>query len=99
MITLKQWDAHPSFHKDLEVLLNHEVFVKALEIVLNTGITPTPVPHGVDLIHFAALTGARKEGYVEAILNLKSLAQSSTARPPARQPWQTPVGEKPKPET
>lgn len=98
MLTLKQWDSEPSFHKELAELLNHPTAIKALEIVLHTGITPIPPPNNVNLIHFAALTGARKEGYIEALFNLRSLTQSASARPPDRRPWEaTPPGEK-KPE-
>lgn len=90
-ITQKQWDAHSSFRTDLKKLLDDPVMQVALGIVLDIGTFPIPYPGGeVNLIHFAALTGARKEGCIEALKNLEMLAKTPAERPAVRQPWATP---------
>lgn len=59
----------------------------ALQVVYELGLKPIPVPEGVNLIHFAALMGSKKEGYMSALTNLRALAKVTPVKAPEPSPW------------
>lgn len=96
-LTKEQWFAHPTFRKELAELLDHPTLRVALDLVLDYGISPVALPTNVDLVHFAALTGARRDGYVECLTNLRLLAKNPTVRPDGPKPWEDPTLTEPAP--
>lgn len=97
MITQKQFEAHPSYRKELADMLDHPTMIAAIEVCEQIAKTPVPYPGGgLDLIQFAALTGARKEGHFEAFLNLRSLAKVPRDKLAEPVPWKHP---EPRPST
>lgn len=94
-ITKIQWDAHPSFRKDLQELLNHPAFQAAFGIVVAKGLETKSLP-ATDPLHWAALMGQRKEGYLEALDNLMALTEPPASKPAAVTGWDTHSGGKPK---
>lgn len=89
-ITKEQWYSHPSFRQDLEKLLDDPVFEIALSIVSRKGADSTSFIAGQNLIHFFALMGAKKDGYYEALKNLKQLAKPEPNKTPTPKAWETP---------
>lgn len=88
-LTKDQWYAHPDFRKELTELLNHPTFRVALALVNRAGLKPTPVVPNIDLMHFFALMGAKRDGYFEGLQNLLDLTQPQATRPPEQPPWTT----------
>lgn len=87
-MTKEQWYKHPTLRGDLETLLSNPVMVNALDIVFQHGVTSTPFPvNPVDLVHFFALMGAKRDGYIEALKNLRELTKAEPLKQPDRKPW------------
>ena|ERR1039457_6506713 len=90
-ITLDQWNAHPSFRKELAGDLALPAVVVALEMVKAQGTKSLTVPgSGVDIIHYFAIMGAKRDGCLETLINLQNLTNSEPAEVPERQAWTTP---------
>lgn len=90
-ITKDQWYTHPEFRAELEVLFRTNPTLKiALAIVKKAGLKPTPLISGIDLMHYYALMGSKRDGYFEALTNLEDLSkQPQAAKPPDPPPWKT----------
>jgi hypothetical protein len=89
--TEAQWYQHPSFRADLAKLLSDPVMVIALEIVKDAGAQSTNfATTATSLMEFFALSGAKKDGYREAIINLEGLSKPKPAKPEDRKAWDTP---------
>jgi hypothetical protein len=74
-MTYTEWYAHEDKVLLFKELLNNPVLNQALEVVQEHGLPiARPIPSGTDLIQYAALTNARREGYFEALRNLRMLA-------------------------
>lgn len=88
-ITKDQWYAHPDFRKELEHLFKTNYTLQvALAIVKQGGLKPIPLVSGIDLMHFYALQGSKRDGYFEALTNLEDLSQQpKAAKPPDPPPW------------
>lgn len=90
-LTQDQWYQHPSFRAELVDLLKNPTLRIALEIVKERGLVSTLQPGpGVDMIDFFAIMGSRKDGYLEALINLEQLSKPKPTTPPEQKPWKTP---------
>ena len=90
-ITKDQWYQHPDFRKELEDLFKtNRTLQIAFAIVKEGGLKPIPTPSGIDLIQFFGLMGAKRDGYFEALKNLKDLSKPQAAKMPEPLPWTTP---------
>jgi hypothetical protein len=89
--TKDQWYKHPDFRRELEDLFRtNRTLQIALAIVKQAGLKPTPTLSGIDLMHFFALQGSKRDGYFEAIRNLEDLSQPLKApQKPDPKPWKT----------
>lgn len=88
-MTLKEWSARPDLVESLSQLLRTEPLNVALHVVEQVGIPKAKLrPDSLNLMENHALLNARREGYFEAIANLRALA---VARDPERNvdlaPW------------
>lgn len=89
-LTKDQWYAHPDFRRELEELLANRTMQIALAIVKQGGLKPTPIVSGIDLMHYFALMGSKRDGYFEGLTNLEDLSkQPQAAKLPDPRPWQT----------
>lgn len=78
-MTQDQWYSDPGLRAEWEAILNNPVTKIALSICADKALHPTAIPAGVDLIHFYATLGAKKEGYLDSLANLKALAKRPAA--------------------
>lgn len=85
-ITKEQWDKHPSFRKELAEVLSSPAFQAAYGIVLAKGLQTKSLPPS-DPLHWAALMGQRKEGYLEALDNLTALTEPPPDARPETTAW------------
>lgn len=84
MITEAQWDKLPDLRKELAAQIDdpRAALANALYIVERQLFTPAAKngwahqPAGSTLTEFYGLLGARREGYLEALQNLRDLAQT-----------------------
>lgn len=84
MITEAQWDKLPDLRKELAAQIDdpRAALANALYIVERKLFTPAAKdgwaqpPAGTSLTDFYSLLGARREGYLEALQNLRDLAQT-----------------------
>ena len=91
MTTKEQWYAHPDNRSELAVLLQNPTLSKALDVALDLGFKSTNFPiNPVDLVQFFAIMGAKRDGYIEALKNLRALAQPEPTAKPLPKPWETP---------
>jgi hypothetical protein len=91
MVNLEQWQQHPSFRKELEEIFNHPTFKIALEIVKEAGnrpILPQAMPPGVTLTEWGSMIGFKRDGYFEALTNLRQLSQTTAAAKAGPRPWE-----------
>lgn len=86
-LTKDQWYDHPEFRQELEELLRHPAMRAALDMCKEQGLRSTLAVSGLNLIHYFALQGARKDGYLECLTNLEGLAKPQPTKQPAREPW------------
>jgi len=92
MITKEdRWFAHPDRRKQLSELLNDPVLIEALEVVIEQNMRPIGFPPpGLDLRDYFAIMGGKKEGYNEAILNLKALSLHKSTPATGPKAWVSP---------
>lgn len=90
-ITKEQWYQHPEFRQELEEILKNPTLRAALDLIRAQGLRSTLEVPGVNLIHYFALQGARKDGYMEALTNLEILSMPQPAKGPDRKPWTNPT--------
>lgn len=89
MMTEQQWDKLPDLRKELAVQIDdpRAALANALYIVERQLFTPAAKngwahqPAGSTLTEFYGLLGARREGYLEALQNLRDLAQIRRTAP------------------
>ena len=86
-MTKEQWQNDANLRPALAGILADQTMILALEIVLAQGLLPVNPPPGVDLIHFGAIQAFRRDGYLEAIANLKKLALITKRKPEEKKPW------------
>jgi hypothetical protein len=92
MVQLQEaWKAHATRRSEFAALLQEPAMQDALAIVREKCYEPRPMPAaGVTLMEWTALLGSRREGYLECLTNLLSLANISPHKAPDRKPWETP---------
>lgn len=74
-MTLKEWSARPDLVENLSQLLRMEPLNEALSVVESIGAPRARLrPDSPNLMENHALLNARREGYFEAIANLRALA-------------------------
>lgn len=74
-MTNKEWFARPDLIENLAVILRDETLQLALSVVEDAGIPrPRLRPDSPNLMENNALLNAKREGYFEAVQNLRSLA-------------------------
>ncbi len=89
MINQDQWDKLPDLRKELAAQIDdpRAALANALYIVERKLFTPAAKdgwaqpPPGTPLTDFYSLLGARREGYLEALQNLRDLAQTRRTAP------------------
>lgn len=87
MLNLDQWKEDANARKELEDLFRHPTLANALEIVKQQGLAPINPPAGVDIVQFGAMMGFKRDGYFEAIANLKLLAKVTPRKSSDPKPW------------
>lgn len=92
-MTESQWDKLPDLRKELEAEINdpRSALANALYIVERQAFTPLSkgmVPQvATSLTEFYSAVGARREGYLEALENLRALARVKAPAAPVGQSW------------
>lgn len=92
-MTYTEWYAHEDKVLIFKELLKNPVLNLALEVVQEHGLpVARPTPAGVDPIQYGALINARREGYFEALRNLRMLAVAPQPKETQElRPWKGPI--------
>lgn len=81
-MTNKEWSARPDLIDGFAILLREDIFKLALSVVEDAGIPRSRLrPDSANLMENHALLNAKREGYFEALQNLKSLALQKAQAP------------------
>jgi len=81
-MTNKEWFARPDLIEGLAAILREDILQLALSVVEDAGIPRSKLrPDSVNLMENHALLNAKREGYFEALQNLKSLAVQRAQAP------------------
>ena len=86
-MTLAQWRKDAQLRPALAAILSDPTMIAALQIVTDQGCPTSACPINVNLIHYSALTGAWKEGYREALDNLRNLTTTTPRDRIYQKPW------------
>ena len=74
-MTNKEWSARPDLIDGFAILLREDILQLALSVVEDAGIPRSRLrPDAVNLMENHALLNSKREGYFEALQNLRSLA-------------------------
>lgn len=78
-MTNKEWFARPDLIEDFAAMLRSNTLKLAMSVLEDVGIPRSRLrPDAPNLMENHALLNAKREGYFEALLNLKALAEHRT---------------------
>src|SRR5882724_10417185 len=88
-----QFQEHPTRRQELQALMREAAFVDAIAIIKEESFQPMVLSKQIpaaSIMEFYALNGAKKDGYLECMQNLLSLADFTVFRMPDRKAWDSP---------
>jgi hypothetical protein len=89
MLNLDQWKEDANARPALAAMLQDPILANALEIVVQQGLAPIVPPTGIDIVAYGAMMGFKRDGYMEAVANLRALAKTTKKKATlgARDSW------------
>lgn len=90
MSLLEHWKESHTRRQEFVAILQEPVLVEAIAIIKEQAYAPRQMPSGVSLTEWGAVMGWKREGYLECLTNLLSLANITPHEMPDRKPWDPP---------
>jgi hypothetical protein len=86
-MTLKQWQEDANLRPAWAEILTNPVALAAFDIVMQQGMAPIDPPRGVDIVQWGAMMGFKRDGYMDALQNLRNLAKIVQNKQKDPKPW------------